>query len=162
MLCKYPHLQVTGSGVLWTSVFIYIKVLSPGGLACVVNILSRGNDCTLQSLANPTQPRWCQDSNKGRNTEMARLRLLGPVAFLLLQVARCDNLLVSRDQPLVPGEVAPIADIEYKPELGSMPLSGRELVSEWTNTGGLSKRACVDAGYVPCSSEFNNVSNHCG
>lgn len=93
---------------------------------------------------------------------MTRLRLLGVVAFLLLQVARCDNPLVSHEQPLVPGEVAPIADIEYTPEVGSMPLNGRELVSEWTNTGGLSKRACVDAGYVPCSGGFNNVSNHCG
>ncbi|OBT64588.1 hypothetical protein VE03_06301 [Pseudogymnoascus sp. 23342-1-I1] len=71
---------------------------------------------------------------------MARLHLLGVVAFLLLQVARCDN-------PLVPGEVAPIADIEYKPQAGSMPLNGRELVSEWSNTGLLSKRYCVDAGY---------------
>ncbi|KFY01161.1 hypothetical protein O988_02880, partial [Pseudogymnoascus sp. VKM F-3808] len=83
---------------------------------------------------------------------MAPLRLLGAVAFLFLQVAQCDNFLVSRDHPLVPGEVKPIADIEYKPKEGSMPLSGRELVSEWMNKGGISKRTCVDPGYQPCSS----------
>lgn len=93
---------------------------------------------------------------------MARLHLLGAVAFLFLQIARCDNPLVSRDHPLVPGEVEPVADIEYSPQVGSMPLSGRELVSEWTNTGSISKRYCVDAGYVPCSGESNNIASHCG
>lgn len=94
---------------------------------------------------------------------MTRLRLLGAVAFLLLQVARCDNPLVSgRDHPLVPGEVEPLAAIEYSPEVGSMPLNGRELVSEWLNTGGITKRACVDPGYEPCSGESNDLSKPCG
>lgn len=86
---------------------------------------------------------------------MARLHILGAVAFFVLQIARCDNPLVSRDHPLVPGEVKPISDIEYKPQEGSMPLSGRELVSQWLNTGGISKRACVDPGYQLCAGEFN-------
>ncbi|KFZ11735.1 hypothetical protein V502_07437 [Pseudogymnoascus sp. VKM F-4520 (FW-2644)] len=82
---------------------------------------------------------------------MARLHLLGAVAFLFLQIARCDNPLVSRDHPLVPGEVEPVADIEYSPQVGSMPLSGRELVSEWTNTGSISKRSSIadDVGMIP-------------
>ncbi|OBT95294.1 hypothetical protein VE01_06608 [Pseudogymnoascus verrucosus] len=82
---------------------------------------------------------------------MARLRILGAVAFLLLQVARCDDSPVSRDYPLVPGEIEGTPPIKYSPPAGSMPLNGRELVSEWSNTGFLSKRYCVDAGYVPCS-----------
>ncbi|OBT39468.1 hypothetical protein VE00_10130 [Pseudogymnoascus sp. WSF 3629] len=82
---------------------------------------------------------------------MAPLRLLGAVAFLLLQVARCDHSTVSREFPLVPGEIEGTPPIKYSPPAGSMPLNGRELVSEWSNTGFLAKRQCVDAGYVPCS-----------
>lgn len=92
---------------------------------------------------------------------MARLHLLGPVAFLLLQVGRCDNPLVPRDRALVPGEVNPVEAIKYMPEVGSMPLSGRELVSEWLNTGSLSKRYCVDAGYQPCTGESNSPAKLC-
>ncbi|OBT75276.1 hypothetical protein VF21_05667 [Pseudogymnoascus sp. 05NY08] len=82
---------------------------------------------------------------------MAPVRLLGAVAFLLLQVARCDDSIVSREHPLVPGEIEGTPPIKYSPPVGSMPLNGRELVSEWSNTGFLAKRYCVDAGYVPCS-----------
>lgn len=93
---------------------------------------------------------------------MARLHLLGSVAFLLLQVARCDSPLVLRDRALVLGEVKPVEAIKYTPEVGSMPLSGRELVSEWLNTDSLSKRYCVDAGYQPCTGEYNSPDNPCG
>lgn len=58
---------------------------------------------------------------------MALLRFLGALAFLLLQVARC-NLLDSRDYALGPGEIKPIPDIKYERPGNSMPLNGRDLV----------------------------------
>lgn len=84
---------------------------------------------------------------------MTRLSALGAIVLLFLQVARCDNLLALRDEALGPGEVKVIPDIKYSPETGSVPISGRELVSDWLNPGSISKRACVDPGYEQCSSE---------
>lgn len=83
---------------------------------------------------------------------MTRLRALGAFALLFLQVARCGDILVPRDEELSPGEVEPISDIKYTPEEGAVPIVGRELVADWLNPNGISKRAyCEDPGYELCT-----------
>lgn len=120
---------------------------------------------------------------------MARLStVLGAAAFLLLQVATCDNIIIARlddlsgsprpdgsiidrairdegvaewanivprENGLVPGEVAVVGDKKYIASQGvnqAAQLDGRALLAEWMQPRGLSKRACVNAGWQSCNS----------